>query len=168
HGVRLGPAEGGEGIALAGAIRDAYWGDWSGGLRQDKAAGTMTLDLEAADAQGDQKKLDALPFVPQKVWEEGKAAGQTPVKLRIRIGPKDDEVHYRVELRPRATTVTVTGIDLTFTNAQGQLTIEDNRLKLTGVTGEVAGGKVTTESDMDFSGLDSLMRFEVVASGVRC
>ena len=69
---------------LDGTIDDPYWGDWNVHVRE--AADNLTrIDLDTPSTNVDQKKLQALPYVPKHVWEEVRATGKTGVKVAVRL-----------------------------------------------------------------------------------
>lgn len=163
-----GTLEGGDtGFAFAGTIRDPYWGNWAVTARQVNADKTLTVELSTPDTAVDQKKLEALPYVPKNVWKQVAAEGRTSAKVRVRLFSDKSDVLYRVELRPRDVAVRVAAIDLKATSALGEVIVEDGQVFLNGVRGEVAGGRLETAATMDFRGADSVLKFDLTTQGVQ-
>ncbi len=69
----------GDRLLLTGKTTDPYWGNWelTGDVDVKKESGSATLKTEHADVT--MAKLEALPFVTQKVWKEVAIEGQSPV-----------------------------------------------------------------------------------------
>jgi uncharacterized protein YhdP len=153
----------GDRLALSGKVTDPYWGDWAveGSLNGGHDAGSATLKTGMVHVTQDM--LDRLPLVPRSVWEEVQITeGETPVEFAFRFGPDARDTHYRVTMRPQHTTVHVTAVGLTATDAQGGLVLDDKIVRLRDVTGGAAGGAIKTTGDLDF-GTPTRLRFQVHA-----
>ncbi len=163
RGVLLGTEEG---FLLSGAIHDAYWGDWSVAAGLVARTGALTLELNTPQAVVDQKKLEALPYVPRGVWKQVQAHGRTGAHVLVGLSTRNPEVHYRVELAAKATAVHVSSIDLQATDAAGVVVVEDARVSLRKVTGRTAGGTIATNGVLDFASEPVRMKFDVDVRGL--
>src|SRR5262249_44178684 len=81
-----GGLEGNEnGFRLTGAVRDYYWGNWAVSAGLVAKTGVIKVELHTPDAVVDQKKLEAVPFVPRSVWKQVRASGETAVDVEVKL-----------------------------------------------------------------------------------
>ncbi|MGL4549894.1 MAG: hypothetical protein ACRC33_01800, partial [Gemmataceae bacterium] len=152
------------GFKLAGTVADPRWGTWGVDCSQVSATGAIGVHLKtAAPVKVDQKMLEALPFVPKTVWANVKADGTTPADVRVRLWTNKPDVSYRVELEPADTKLHVTAIDLKTEGVGGKVTVEDAVVKLDGVSGSAAKGKVQTSGTLDFRAAVTSLAFAIKA-----
>jgi hypothetical protein len=151
--------EGGN-LVLAGEGSNPNWGKLTVGGQIDPKTGAASLELKSAGAiHVTQAMLSELPFISPTVWQEVKADGDTPVDVKLRYDPAAKKVHYRVELEPKDTRVTVPAADLEATKAAGRLIIEDGVVKLRHVKGTAYDGWLALDGDLDFRGQASRLDF---------
>jgi hypothetical protein len=155
-------------LAIEGTVEDPSWGKWEVGGSLAVPGGKIHLTLTTGQARVTQEKLESIPFVPKKVWENVKAEGTTPVKLtldyRPPAGDKKANVHYRVEMSPSDTTVTIPSIDLTAHDARGNVVVEDELVELRDVVGQTAEGAIRVpKADLNFRSEPSVLQFHPIA-----
>jgi translocation and assembly module TamB len=162
-----GELEGNEnGFRLTGAVRDHYWGNWAVSAGLVAKTGVIKVELHTPDVVVDQKKLEAVPYVPKSVWQQVRANGETAVDVQVNLSTHKPDVHYRVDLKVKQATVYVSSIDLQATSATGEVIVEDNRVLLRNVTGATAGGTIATSGDLDFAVEPNRLKFNVDARGL--
>jgi hypothetical protein len=156
----------GDHLTLTGTIADPVWGDWTaeGSAIPGKWSGQLTLATPGLHATPD--LLERLPWVPAEVWQQVRTEGDTPVRFAFRFASENDDFHWRIDLQPRNTTVSVQSIQLTVTQTQGRVEIDDKVVRLGDVRGQTAGGEVRTSADLDFRGKASRLEFKVHAAGL--
>jgi hypothetical protein len=162
---------GGPGIHLKGTIDDPYWGKWNVAASLDPQTKVVTLRLDSGPTHVTMEKLRALPFVSKKVWEEVQVEGDTPVLFTQTFRPAEapggkPEVHYRIELEPRNTKVSIASIKLDAEQASGKVIIEDKVVTLTGVRGRTADGQIKTDAVLNFRRAASELSFKIDVEGV--
>lgn len=137
-------------MTFTGTINDPLWGDWTASGTVTWPYQTATLELKTTRlVHVTQAMLSSLPFVPAKTWQHVQAEGDTDATIALNAeGGKP--IHYRLDLHPRETRVHVTKIQLDGEHARGQVIIEDEQVHLRDVSGAAAGGRIETQSDMDF------------------
>jgi hypothetical protein len=107
--------------------------------------------------------LDTLPFVPASTWQEVLIApGDTPAELNVRYDLRAQSAHFRLEMAPENTTVSVPALGLTAHNAHGKLVVEDGLVQLRDLHGKAYGGDIEIEGDLDFRGEASKLTFSRV------
>jgi hypothetical protein len=151
-------------LTLAGSVADPRWGDWSlsGSAAADRKSGSATL--KTGKIHVTQAKLNDLPLIPSKVWQELQAEGDTPVELSVQFNapqPKQESAHLRVALVPVHTTVYVPSIELTAHDARGSVVIEDEVVHLRNVEGRAADGDIHVGGDLDFAHEPNKLNFAV-------
>jgi hypothetical protein len=126
----------------------------------------LALALDALDIDVTMEKLQALAFVPPKVWQQVHVEGRTPAHVNLNVQTAGDKpsVHYHVEVSPRDARVNVTSIGLKAKGASGEVIIADQVVTLKDVRGRMAQGTITTSGDLNFRGEPTRMKFKV---GVR-
>src|SRR5262249_22645775 len=72
-----------ESVQVKADVSDPYWGQWKVSADLADDTGKVTLKLETRDAAVDQKKLEALPYVPRSVWEHVRASGRMTAKVSV-------------------------------------------------------------------------------------
>src|SRR5579872_297301 len=122
-------------LAFHGTIHDDYWGDWTAEGSFSAAKGAIALRLKTPYTKITQEKLDRLPFVSPATWRQVQLDGYSPVDFEVHFTVGDKGVHYRVELAPENTEVTVTSIQLHASQASGKVTVEDRVVHLRDVRG---------------------------------
>jgi hypothetical protein len=155
-----------EGLAIEGTIQDRFWGEWNLRGNLALASGAIHLQLSTDGAEVTQEKLEALAFVPANVWKNVKARGTTPVQFTLDIIPAAEgkaNLHYRAELSPEGTTITIPAIDLTARNARGKVIVEDGLVQLREVVGQTADGTIrVARADLDFRTEPSTLQFDAI------
>jgi hypothetical protein len=159
------------GLLLDGIIHDPNWGTWTVQGRYDAPARQLSLDLQAPPMQITMEKLKAVPYIPLSVWDEVQVEGMSPVEVALKFPPRgagggDSTVHYRVDLDPMDTHVSVASIDLTADHASGKVTVEDKLVTLSKVVGHTADGEIKVEGTLDFRGLISDMKYKIDVAGL--
>lgn len=149
-----------DGLTASGAVTDGRWGHWSVRGRLDRRNDTGSATLSTERVHVTQMMLTELPFVPPSVWREVQLEGDTPVEFTLRTASSGTP-SYRVDLHPEATHVQVPSIGLDADQAQGGVTVEDNRVRLERVKGRAAGGEIRTGGDLDFREPTSHLKFDV-------
>jgi hypothetical protein len=154
----------GERLRLTATVTDPTWGNWTleGAFDRQKETGTATLHGDRRHVT--QAMLDQLPFLSPAIWREVQLEGDTPVQLTARFGPTVKDLHYRVELQPENVTAHISAIELTTTDARGQVAIEDEVVRLVNVESKTADGTLHTDATLDFQPTPSRMDFQVRAS----
>jgi hypothetical protein len=147
---------------IKGTVNDPRWGDWALQGSFDLKAGDYALTMDTSDVEISPEKLKSLPYVPAKVWREVEAQGHTPARVAFRYHQAAQAAHYRIDLDPAsADWITVPSISLRATKVRGKIVVEDEVVKLTGVTGQAAKGAMAVTGDLDFRGAVSKLQFGV-------
>ncbi len=158
----------GDNLVLTATTSDPYWGPWNldGTLNPKTVQGNATARTDRAPIT--QQKLLSLPFVSPEVWKEVEVSGNGAVELTLRLGPKADEYHYKVTLQPKGATVRVTAAELTITDVNGPVVVDDGRIILNNDRGRTAGGEIytTAANDLDFMSTPSRLDFHIGLKGV--
>ncbi|HYT93994.1 MAG TPA: AsmA-like C-terminal region-containing protein, partial [Gemmataceae bacterium] len=145
-------------FVLHGTGENTEWGQLIlDGMLGPKNELALTLKT-AGQIQITQTMLDALPLVPASIWRDVQAEGITAATLTVRR-EADATTHYRVELEPRDTRVTVPVAALKGTNASGKLVIEDGVVRLRDVKGQAYEGTLQIDADLDFRGAVTQLDF---------
>lgn len=132
----------GDGYALSGTIDDPSWGKWDirGRLANDPADGFV--ELSTPRGQLNMALIRTIPYVPQEVWDNLDASGETPASVRFTFKPGQD-LGYAVELNPAAAAnLTVPVANVTLTKVQGKILIADGKVAVTNGKVAVADGSV--------------------------
>jgi uncharacterized protein involved in outer membrane biogenesis len=137
-------------ISFAGKVNDPVWGAWTVAMTHDPKTSASQMNLQATGAAVKQNMLSALPFVSPKVWKQVQCNGVTNADVTFRNNPVGGKVLYRVALEPSETTVEVPRIGLRAEHASGKVVIDNGLVTITNVTGQVANGKLETNSTLDF------------------
>ncbi len=150
-------------VVLTGTVTDDKWGNWGLTLRLDRPSSRMTLNLKTPQVRVDRQMLESLPFVPAKTWKQVQVEdGDTGVEITVGLAPSAP-CTYRVELQVRNTTLDVTAIKLHAEQTSGSVIVENGEVHLRSVTGTTADGTLRTDSDMDFRGNTSELKFNGIA-----
>jgi len=148
-------------LSLTGTVAEALGAEWqvNGNLDRSNGAGSLTLATRIAHVTPE--VLRGLPFVPESVWQQVQAEGDTPVELTLRLDPAGDTVHYRVALHPEAARIQIAAIDLDTQQTRGKVVIEDDVVRLTDVRGRAAGGTIHLNGTLDFSAPTDRLQFAI-------
>jgi hypothetical protein len=138
-------------LRIEGDMEDPEWGTWRIAGGHASSTGEFSLNLHNNGIHVTPAQLARLPIVSPTIWNEVRAEGDTPVDFSVRYGSADSSVHYRVDLRPRQTTVRIQAIDLNADEASGRVVVEDGKVQLRDVSGRTASGEITTSADLDFT-----------------
>jgi hypothetical protein len=163
----------GTSVKIQGNIDDPYWGKWSITALLEPQTKRVTLQMDAEPSHLTMEKLRSLPFIPKAVWEEVKIEGDSPVFFTLTFKPASEpggkpNVHYRIDLEPKNTTVFIPSISLHADHASGKVRIEDKVVYLTDVKGRSADGEVQVpEATLDFRPpVGSDLDFKIKVDGV--
>ena len=133
--------------------RGARWGKLLLSGNIDSTTHAADIDLKTAGTiHVTQAMLDGLPMVPESIWKDVQTEGDTPGQLKVTYDPKADKYHYRVELEPKHTDVTVPVAALHGKDVSGTLIVEDGVVRLRNVNGQAYRGTLAGNCDLDFSG----------------
>ncbi len=148
-------------LVISGSAANPQWGKLELAGTYDEKAKAVVINLRSDDEVNvTQAMLNALPFISPTIWEEVQAEGTTPVRATLRYDLSAHAMHYRVELEPKGTRVTVPAAHFHATGASGKLIIDDLRVHLRDVKGKAYGGDVALNANLDFSGAASQLDFE--------
>ena len=136
-------------MVLRGDFGEDHWGRWTiAGTRSDD--GRLDVNLSSAGSlRVTPVMLGQLPFVPENTWREVTVSGETTAKITVHADP-EQPLHYRIDLAPQHTHLHLRALDLDVEDADGRVVIDDGLVRLRGVKGLIAGGRVATEADFDF------------------
>jgi hypothetical protein len=150
-------------LNFSGSVNDSFWGDWSITGSCDLPNARVVLKLHADRAEATQEKLKRLPFVPEETWKNLRIdEGVTPVDCTFTVQAEEPRVHYRIELAPRDTRLSIPAVQLPVEKAGGKMVIEDNFIQLREVKGRTAQGAIEGEGDLDFRGEGARLKFPVI------
>jgi AsmA-like C-terminal region len=157
----------GDRLTFTGKASEARWGNGTlaGWVNTQSGAWTVTVQVPATPIT--QAMLNDLPFVGPQVWQEVKANGEVKGELTLRFDPETERVHYRLEFDADKTRLHVAAIDLQSDNSKGHLVIEDGLVQLRDVTGQSAGGTISTGGELDFRGKAERLTFKVAVDKLR-
>ena len=147
---------------MSGTVEDQEWGKWvaDGWIPTNGSASQGRLTLTTAGPkQVTPELLCRVPFVNPNAWTHVGLEGTTSARLELTFDTLTAHVAYRMTMEPTQTSVRVPSIGLEFTNASGGLVAEGAVVTLSDVRGKAADGEVRLDSQMDFSGPDSVLRF---------
>lgn len=151
HGIEVCLQPDDQGLVMNGTTSDPYWGDWSTHAEFALEPPAWLLTFATRNPiHLTQDKLSRVPFVPTSVWQQLELDANTPVELTLR---KDSEAllpSYRVVVQPERARLQLLPLDLTVTDASGQVVIEDNRIEVTQGQGTTADGRVDLNGTLDF------------------
>jgi hypothetical protein len=153
-------------VKITGTIEDPGWGSWAVTADYAPGNGAVTARLTTNEADLTHSQLEAIPFIPSRVWDQVRFDGRSSLQLTLRRLPDQQTLRYRVEGQVSTATVGVSAIDLRATDVSGHVLIEDGKVTLQGVKGKAAGGTLTTDADMDFAATPTRMKFDVSAANL--
>lgn len=162
QGVNAEVSESGEIKKLTGTINDPHWGQWktSGELQLKEGLATLTVQTDQTELT--QQKLESLPFVPKKVWEQiQQVDGKTSVELTLKFNTAQKGFDYRLIIKPQSASVYVRALELKAEQTQGKIEIKNQVVMLENVTGKAASGQITTSGNLDFREPNPKMNFQL-------
>lgn len=153
----------GDGYAISGTIDDPGWGKWdiSGRLTGDPADGHV--ELTTPRGQLNMSLVRTIPYVPQAVWDNLQASGETPAAVRFTFKPGQD-LGYAVEVNPAAAAnLTVPTADVTLTKVEGKILIADGKVVVTNGKVAVADGSVGVSGEYVFDKPTAVITMKLAA-----
>lgn len=155
----------GDRVALAGTIDDPAWSKWtlSGDIAKDGSAGEVRLETDDGPLTMD--RLESVPFVPPSVWRSVRADGRGAVAVRLWTDASQ-EVHYAVDIKPNAASLTLPDASLTLTKVTGLIAVTGAKVKLAGTKGELAGGTLAVDGDADFGPEPTVANLKATAANL--
>jgi translocation and assembly module TamB len=144
----------GHDLVLTGSADNDVAGKLALAGQLDPASDLLTVDLKTEKAAVvDQAFLERVPFVPALVWEEIHVKRtESTADLKVTYNLKKNEVHFRLELAPRATEASIPSLDVVAHDAQGSVVVEDEIVHIRNASGKTFSGSITLDGDLDFSG----------------
>jgi hypothetical protein len=107
--------------------------------------------------------IRTIPYVPQEVWDNLDASGETPAAVRFTFKPGHD-LGYAVELNPAAAAdLTVPVADVTLTKVQGKILIADGKVEVSNGKVAVADGTVGVRGKYVFDQPTAVITLNVAA-----
>ncbi len=155
----------GDGYAITGTVDDPKWGQWriAGRLAADPAEGFVELTSERATLSD--PLLRSIPFIPNEVWANLTASGETAALVKFTFKP-GAELGWLVELRPHAATLAITQADVTVTDVRGLIRIDDGKVQVSDGQVALASGTVAVAGVYDFAKPTSVVSVKLDAKGV--
>jgi hypothetical protein len=166
-GIALDVRREGDDLNAQGTIHDPTWGNWTLGAKLNPATTAAMASLKTPHAVVTQAMLSSLPFVPESVWREVHADGETSADITFVSLAHERGLRYRIVLQPEHTTVTVPSISLTAVDARGKVIIDNGLVQLRDVVGQAANGRLYVSGDLDFRGPQSRLAFKARSEGLR-
>ena len=165
-GGKLESVAGGE--QLSARADDPTWGGWSVNGLFDPGFQKGDLTLAGSGIQADAKKVAAVPFVPEEVWQNIVPTGRADLRIDLKLAlgtPKPIEVRTQIDLKQ--TTVDVKGLDLVATDSTGKVVIDDGLVNFFDVKGRSLGGQIAAPTgSMDFTRPQPAFDLHLVLDGV--
>jgi hypothetical protein len=153
-----------DGFHVNGAVDDPSWGKWTVAAHLATRTGDINLKLDTPDVSLDQARLESLPYVPKKVWEQVRQIrGRTAARVSVDLSTVRPDIHYRVELKVAQTQVEVAAIGLLADSVSGGIVVEDGEVVLDNIHGKTAGGQISLNGLLDFRKEPSRLHFKVKA-----
>ncbi len=130
--ARMLPTDGGE--LLAASTDDPTWGRWSisGRFAPGFASGRIELRSDG-EVIASPAKTATIPFVPESVWDHVSPAGPMRVDLVVTTGLAPNVVTTGEFL---GTTLRLPSLGIVSEATTGQMTIDGQKVRLSGVTGK--------------------------------
>lgn len=166
-GIALDLRREGDDLTAQGTIHDPTWGNWTLNAKLNPATTGGSANLKTEHAVVTQAMLSSLPFVPESVWREAHADGETSADITFISLSHERGLRYRIALEPQHTAVTVPSISLTAVDAHGKVIIDNGLVQLRDVVGQAADGRLYVTGDLDFRGPQSRLAFKARAEGLR-
>lgn len=163
--LSLSVAAAGGSVKLDGAIDDPAWSKWTVTGEVNAAAKTGWVELATPDGPLTMDRLGSVPFVPPSVWQSVQPNGRGAVAVRVWASP-GGSVEYSVDVKPADAALTLPDASVTLTRVTGQVRVTGAKITLQGAKGEVAGGQVALDGDLDFGADPTTVALKVSATGL--
>jgi translocation and assembly module TamB len=150
-------------LAVTGGVTDSTWGHWTINGSFDRKTTAGSAALKTADVHFTPATLARLPFVPDKIWQQVKADGDTAIDCSIRNDPATKRIHYHIALEPRDSAVELAPIELHADHGRGKITVEDGIITVQNLQGRAADGDIKATGKLDFERTPPQMDFKVDA-----
>jgi translocation and assembly module TamB len=153
----------GDGYALSGTIDDPNWGKWAiaGRLADDPADGSVELTTPRGELK--EPLLRTIPYVPQEVWDNLQASGETPAAVRFTFKPGQD-LGYAVEVNPTAAAdITLPAAEVTLSQVRGKVLIADGKVAVTSGSVAVAEGTIGVSGEYAFDKPTAVIALKLAA-----
>ena len=131
-------------------IADPSWGNWSVTGAAEPAQGSFAATLQTPRATLSQAQMESLPFVPARTWREVKATGTSAVAITYQYLPRQKAHPCRVVLDPDEIALDITAAHLHADRVRGRMVIENDVVRLEKVHGQVLGGNLQADGELDF------------------
>jgi uncharacterized protein involved in outer membrane biogenesis len=152
-------------FVLTLTARDPAWGQWNGEGDWDLERQTGSLTLRSELTPLTQRQLQSVPWVPDAVWEQVQAHGDSAAEIRV-SWPTAGDLHTRVVLHPKKATVAISSIDLELNSVAGEIEVDDATVHLRSMTARTGNGDVQLTGKLDFESTPSLLKFQVNVRGI--
>jgi translocation and assembly module TamB len=151
--ARLTAEGGGGGERLSAKANDPTWGVLTAEGRFADGFTRGSIDLDGPEIPADPAKAARLPFVSPEVWQHVVPEGPVGVHMRVAWGPGEPTpVGVRTLVTYRKTTLRLPSLGLVAEEATGPMEIDGSGMvRLDGVSGRAAGGRVTAQGRLDFT-----------------
>ncbi|MBN9122079.1 MAG: hypothetical protein J0I06_23550 [Planctomycetes bacterium] len=155
----------GDRVKLSGTVDDPLWSKWTVAGEINQATKTGSVEVATPDGPLTMDRLGSIPFVPAAVWKHIGADGRGAIDLKLWMG-SDHEVHYAIEVRPNAASLTLHDAEVTLTQAVGLVRVSGAKIELRGAKAALATGTITADGMVDFGPEPTVANVKVGAEGL--
>ncbi len=162
RGIDLTISFAGELTSLKGRANDPEWGRWTidGSVPLGKTGAGLVRFQTIEPKVVTPLLLAQVPLVNPKAWTHVSLSGTTTGKVELTFDVATQGVGYNVALVPTETRVHIPAIGLNIAEATGSFVAEKGIITLKDISGKAASGIVRVNSRLDFSKLESDLKFE--------
>ena len=135
-----------EQVDLRARIGDVLESEWQLSARIDSTE-ALSLHLTTPKLQVSTERIADLPLMPRRMTREVEFQGHTPLDVYVLVDA-NSQVRYRASLSP-VMEIHVPGADLPLARVKGDLQVQNNRLTIERLQGEIGRGQFDLRAELE-------------------